>query len=414
MQLAKFSMGIGDRFGRQGRAQLSAFAAAAREGVAISPVWNKSNREHRLIGTSPAQVRVEADAAAKALGWKGAYHVDADHVGLATIDPFIGPSDFFTLDVADFIGKPAPSADVSAFAKRISRYVGILQVPGIEGGLSLTQKEISSAAERYLGAAKEAGKIHRRILDTKAADSFIVEVSMDETSEPQSPAELFVILAALAEESIPVQTIAPKFPGRFNKGVDYVGDLAVFEETFDRELCIVAFAAREFGLPAGLKLSVHSGSDKFSLYGPMARAIAKRGAGLHLKTAGTTWLEELIGLAESGGEALAMVKGIYASAYGRMDELTAPYAEVIDIDRPSLPSPEALASWSAERLALAMRHEEGFDPNVRQLLHVSFKVAAELGDAYLDALARCEERIAKNVAYNLLERHIRPLFMRGA
>jgi tagaturonate epimerase len=411
MQLAKFSMGIGDRFGRQGKAQLSAFVEAAREGAAISPVWNKSNREHRLIGTTPAQVRIEADAAVKAAGWKGPYHVDADHVGLATIDPFIAPSDFFTLDVADFIGKSAPGAEVSAFAKRMSRYEGLLEVPGIDGGLRLSKDEILHATERYLAAAREAGKIYRRILEVKAADSFIVEVSMDETADPQSPAELFLILAALAEEKIPVQTIAPKFPGRFNKGVDYVGDLVRFERNFDRELCVVAFAVKEFGLPAGLKLSVHSGSDKFSLYGPMAKAIARHGAGLHLKTAGTTWLEELIGLAESEGAALGLVKKIYAEAYGRMDELTAPYAEVIDIKRPALPSPGEFSAWSGPRVASAIRHEGDFDPNLRQLLHVSFKVAAEMGDAYLDALDGCEELVAKNVAKNLLERHIRPLFL---
>jgi hypothetical protein len=411
MQLAKYSMGIGDRFGRQGKAQLSAFVAAAREGVAVSPVWNKSNREHRLIGTSPAQVRLEADAAAKALGWTEPYYVDADHVGLATIGPFIAPSDFFTLDVADFIGQSAPGAEVSAFAKRMSRYGGRLEVPGIEGGLLLSEADILGAAERYLGAVREAGAIYRRILETKAEDSFVVEVSMDETALPQTPAELLVILAALAEEEVPARTIAPKFPGRFNKGVDYVGDIAAFEENFDRELCVVAFAEREFGLPAGLKLSVHSGSDKFSLYGPMARAIARRGAGLHLKTAGTTWLEELIGLAESEGGALELVKGIYREAYGRIDELAAPYAEVIDIDRPALPSPAEFSLWGGRRVAGAIRHEGGFDPNVRQLLHVSFKVAAERGDAYLDALDRCEDRVSGNVAANLLERHIRPLFL---
>jgi hypothetical protein len=234
---------------------------------------------------------------------------------------------------------------------------------------------------------------------------------MDETADPQSPAELLIILAALAEEKIPVQTIAPKFPGRFNKGVDYVGDLVRFEENFDRELCVAAFAMEEFGLPAGLKLSVHSGSDKFSLYGPMAKAIARHGAGLHLKTAGTTWLEELIGLAESEGAALGLVKKIYAEACGRMDELTAPYAEVIDIKRSALPSPGEFSAWSGLRVASAIRHEGDFDPNLRQLLHVSFKVAAEMGDAYLEALDGCEERVAKNVAKNLLERHIRPLFL---
>src|SRR5207302_4026594 len=159
-------------------------------------------------------------------------------------------------------------------------------------------------AGKYLRAVQEAGKIYRHIAAAKGEGRFITEVSMDETDSPQTPPELLVILAALAAEGIPVQTIAPKFTGRFNKGVDYVGDLAQFEKEFDEDLSVLTFAVREFGLPDTLKLSVHSGSDKFSIYPIINRLIKKHGAGLHVKTAGTTWLEEVIGLAEAGGEAL--------------------------------------------------------------------------------------------------------------
>jgi tagaturonate epimerase len=108
----------------------------------------------------------------------------------------------------------------------------------------------------------------------------------------------------ISREGIPVQTIAPKFTGRFNKGGDYVGDLTQFEKEFDEDLSVIAFAIREFGLADTLKLSVHSGSDKFSIYSIINRLIKKHDCGLHVKTAGTTWLEEVIGLAESGGEGL--------------------------------------------------------------------------------------------------------------
>src|SRR3954451_2668185 len=155
---------------------------------------------------------------------------------------------------------------------------------------------------------------------------------MDETDTPQTPPELLIILAAVAAEKIPAQTIAPKFTGRFNKGVDYVGDLPQFEKEFHDDLAVIAFATERYGLPADLKLSVHSGSDKFSLYPIIRRTLPKFGAGVHVKTAGTTWLEELIGLAEAGGEALALAREIYAYAIDHVDELTAPYASVIDID----------------------------------------------------------------------------------
>ena len=122
---------------------------------------------------------------------------------------------------------------------------------------------------------------------------------MDETDSPQTPPELLIILAALADQKIPLQTIAPKFTGRFNKGVDYVGDIKQFEKEFNEDLAVIAYAIQKYGLPPTLKLSVHSGSDKFSIYEPMRKALQKFGAGVHIKTAGTTWLEELIGLAEA-------------------------------------------------------------------------------------------------------------------
>jgi len=93
-QLAKYSMGIGDRFGRQGRAQLAAFVAARAQGLDVTPVWNKSHREHIYIGSDPGSVRREADEAVAALGWIGPYHVDADHIGLKNVDLFVESSDF--------------------------------------------------------------------------------------------------------------------------------------------------------------------------------------------------------------------------------------------------------------------------------------------------------------------------------
>ena len=213
---------------------------------------------------------------------------------------------------------------------------------------------------------------------------------------------------------MPVRTIAPKFTGRFNKGVDYVGDLAQFEREFNDDLAVIAFAVKEFGLPADLKLSVHSGSDKFSIYPAIRRAVRRTGAGLHLKTAGTTWLEELIGLASAGGEGLKIAKDVYAQALGRFDELCGPYATVIDIDRAKLSTPEQVAGWDGERYAAALRHDQrnsNYNPHFRQLLHVGFKVAAQMGGRYTDALKRYEETVAKNVTENIYDRHLKRVFV---
>lgn len=128
-----------------------------------------------------------------------------------------------------------------------------------------------------------------------------------------------------------------KFFGRLNKGVDYVGDPLKFAVEFESDLMVIDYTIKEFGLPENLKMSIHSGSDKFAIYPHIGSIIKKYDKGIHLKTAGTTWLEEVIGLAKSGGKALDFVKDIYAKSLEKIDELCTPYADVIDINHSSLP-----------------------------------------------------------------------------
>jgi tagaturonate epimerase len=407
--IEKYSIGTGDRFGRQGLAQIAAFRKAREKGVTAAIVWNKSNREHNLIGTQPSDQRAAADSAIRMSGWDGPFHVDADHIGLATVDRFAPHCDFFTLDVADFIGKPAEPKAIESFLAKHRDLPSSALLPA-----KLDLASMKAAADRYLFAAGEAAKTYRRICELRGGDDFVTEVSMDETETPQSPAELAVILAALADEGVPVQTLAPKFSGRFNKGVDYVGDVAAFLKEFEADVRVTAWASRALGLPTSLKLSIHSGSDKFNLYEGIGAIIRKEGAGLHLKTAGTTWLEEIVGLAEAGGDGLAMAKEVYRAAYEDIDECVAPYATVVDIDRSKLASPAEVDRWEGPALAAALRHvksEHRFNPSMRQLVHVAFRVAAKMGPRYLDALAENEASVSRNVTENLYERHLAPLFI---
>ena len=416
LSLAKYSLGVGDRFGHQAKAQLRACQLAAAKGVAVIPVWNKSNREHNIIGSGPDSVRAAADAAVKALGWTKPYHIDADHIRLETVDRFLAASDFYTIDVADSIDRRAAPGAAEAFIERHPELIGTIQLHEADALIG-KRAEVRDAADRYSSAVLDAAAIYRKIEAAKGAGNFITEVSMDETDSPQAPLELLVILAALADEGVPVQTIAPKFTGRFNKGVDYVGDLGQFEKEFRADLAVIAFAVKRFELPTNLKLSVHSGSDKFSLYPIMRRALRDAGAGVHLKTAGTTWLEEVIGLAESGGDGLALAKEIYAKAIAKKDELCAPYAAVIDIDAAKLPAAETVKGWSAEEFLAALRHDPAdpaFNPSLRQLIHVGFKIAAQMGERYLSMLRACEPAIAKNVTGNLYDRHLVPLFVESS
>ena len=416
MQIEKYSIGIGDRFGHQGKAQLAAIVKAKQAGCQIVPVWNKSYREHSIIGTVPAAVRKEADDAVGALKWDCSYYVDADHINMKNVDDFVEVSDFFTLDVADYIGKKPDEAQLKEFTEAALEYAGLLRIPDIEEQFEVTEADIQTIGEKFLFAVKEAGRIYRHIETIKGKDNFVTEVSMDESDAAQSPVEMFFILLMIAEEKIPVQTIAPKFTGRFNKGVDYVGDAAKFEKEFNQDIAVINYAIEQFGLPGNLKLSIHSGSDKFAIYGPINEAIKKFNAGLHLKTAGTTWLEELIGLAEAGGDGLEIAKEIYARSLTKFDELCAPYATVIDIDKNDLPDSGVVEQWDGKHFADVLRHDQScadYNPNVRQLLHVGYKIAAQMGEQFTRALVKHEKVIAEHVAENIFQRHIKPVFLDG-
>jgi len=412
-KIQPFTFGMGDRFAHQGEAQLRAVMKARDEGIGVTPVWNKSHREHGIVGSVPDDLAAEARGAVAALGWTDDYHVDADHIRLNTVDAFLAGSDFFTLDVADAVGADLRDGEWETFLSWIRPMFGEISLPGLDEPLVIDESGALSASRKFLRAIGEAGDLYRHIAGKKGEKEFIVEVSIDETDSPQTPDELFYILAMIAREKIPAQTIAPKFTGRFNKGIDYVGDLDRFAREFEADILVIAHAIRAFDLPETLKLSVHSGSDKFSIYPVINRLIRKHGTGLHVKTAGTTWLEEVIGLAEAGDDGLEIAKNIYEKAFGQFEDLTAPYATVIDIDRARLPDPSTANGWSPEQFTACLRHDPDhpdYNPHFRQLIHVGFKVAAKMGERYTDALKTHATVVGRNVTTNLLERHIRPIF----
>ena len=133
----------------------------------------------------------------------------------------------------------------------------------------------------------------------------------------------------------------------------------------------------------------------------------------YVKTAGTTWLEEVIGLAVVGGDALSLAKKIYENSYNRRDELCAPYADVIDIDPAQLPSIEEVNGWSSEKYANTLRHipnHPDYNSNFRQLIHVAYAVAAKLGDEYTDLLTKHAEVVGSCVEENIYDRHLKRLF----
>ena len=197
LELPKYSIGVGDRFAHQAKAQLEACVKASESGVDVTPVWNKSNREHNIVGPDPSGTRAAADAAVKSLNWNKPYFLDADHINLNTVARFIEPCDFFTLDVADLIGKPADAASVNQFLNENSELIGSLDIPGVDRTIQVDREFANQVADKDLAAVQDAGRIYRHLENAKGKGNFVPEVSMDETDAPQTPAELLIILARL-------------------------------------------------------------------------------------------------------------------------------------------------------------------------------------------------------------------------
>lgn len=413
MKLGKYSIGTGDRFGLQGNALLEATMLAHQKGVEVTPVWNKSKREHNITNTSPPSVRKEADQAVKELKWSQAYFVDADHITFDTVDEFIPYSNFFTIDVANKINSAASDLEIKDFVLDNKYLIGKHSIEGLSKPLEISENALAQFAKQYLLAIKEAYRIYRKVESGSKERQIVYEISMDEVEHHQSPLDIFLILKTAADYNIPVHTFAPKFIGRFNKGVDYEGDLERFRQEFE-QVCSIIEYARIYFFSSRLKLSIHTGSDKYSLYPIMKEIIDKKAQGIHLKTAGTTWLAEAIGLALVGGKAYEFVKEVYSRAVNNYDSLCKPYASVINIDAKQLPSIEEIDAWSNQKFAKSISHDQGngqYNRHMRQLMHVAFKLASEQKEELLELIQANEDTIYPLVRDNIYENHIRPLFI---
>ncbi|HJY08135.1 MAG TPA: hypothetical protein VJ323_17585 [Bryobacteraceae bacterium] len=160
IELAKYSIGVGDRFAHQAKAQLRACMLADEHGIEVIPVWNKSNREHTIIGSEPVSARTAADEAVKALNWNRPYHLDADHINLGTVDRFIEPCDFYTIDVADWIGKPADKASIDGFVARHPELAGEIKIPGVDRPFRITLEFVAAGVHAELEVGRQAILLH--------------------------------------------------------------------------------------------------------------------------------------------------------------------------------------------------------------------------------------------------------------
>jgi len=292
----KTSFGFGDRLGLA-----SPGHALAAWDSGLYPIFaQQSVRENARTGRTPQQVVDDALWGIFQLGWGKPWGGDADHLkSIEDLDAFVAAGyTFFTVDPGEYVGLQAetasperlkelaadlPWSDLGSSPEQI--YRTYLKQPFILDGTTIEFDESSllQAMVKYGGAIAHSVRMYHALVERMPGQDFDFEVSVDETDSPTRVEEHFFIARELQRLGVQWNSLAPRFPGRFEKGVDFIGDLKVL----DAEMARHAAVLRYFG---SYKLSLHSGSDKFSVYDLLAQ---HAGNLVHVKTAGTSYLEAL-------------------------------------------------------------------------------------------------------------------------
>jgi len=396
------SLGSGDRLGLATPGHLRAVVRANRSGTAgsgllpVAPIpAQQSMRENARTGRSPQQVMDDAMWGIFQEGWREPWGADADH--LKTTDDVTlcvaAGYTFYTVDPGDHVDNEAHTAPLERLRDKVAALpwaalddsAGALAVRYLDRGLEVEslalqfdETSLLRAAAKYGRAIAHTTRMFRHLAAEMGSRPFELEVSVDETDTPTSPLEHFFVASELRRLGVKWVSLAPRYPGRFEKGVDYIGDL----EVLDRELAHHAAIARVVG---PYKLSIHSGSDKLSVYPLFAR---HAGELVHLKTAGTSYLEALRVIA---GVEPTLFRQILALALQRYDVDRATYHVSADASR--VPRPEELADGELAGLL------DTFDGRV--VLHVTFgSILDRYGRLLLQVLDAHEEEY-----YASLEAH---------
>jgi hypothetical protein len=401
-QSLQTSVGFGDRLGLATPGHVRAMRAACKGVVPLCPYYaQQSVRENARAGRTPQQVMDDAMWGVFQAGWRGPWGSDADHLKtLAEVDSFIAAGyTLYTVDPGDHVDNEAhtaPPADVEAKVQALpwdaledtvrdmeQRYLD--RAFDLDGfALALDRAALYRAAAKYGRAVAHTAAMYRHLIDQIGHTPFELEVSVDETETPTSPAEHLFVASELRRLGVRWVSLAPRYIGRFEKGADYIGDL----DTFAAELAKHAAIARALG---PYKLSIHSGSDKFSIY-PII--VELTGGLVHLKTAGTSYLEALRAVAQIDP---AFFREILALACQRYETDRATYHVSARLDNmPALPSDADLSASSGQGLPGLL---DQFD--ARQVLHVTFgAVLDRFGERLLATL-----RVHEEVYYAMLEAH---------
>jgi len=401
----KRSFGAGDRLGLAGAGHIR---AARRHGRGIHLVLaQQSARELMRTHRTHQEVLDAATWAVLQEGYREPWGADADHLKTPLDVDSAAAAGFtmFTIDPGDHVDDQADGLDPKELSAKYEalpweelqttadatwhRYVGITYELG--DGVELvseTPEDLMRAAVKYGRAVAHAAAMSRRIAEVMRGRPFEIEVSVDETATPTRVFEHFFVANELKRLGVPnLVSLAPRFVGEFEKGIDYKGDLDRFERTVRRHVIVARFCGP-------YKLSIHSGSDKFSVYPVVAR---HAGDLVHVKTAGTSYLEALRVIGRVDPD---LFREIYTFAYERYEEDRASYHVSAVAER--LPRP---AELHPDRMPGLLDQAD-----TRQALHVTFGSVltarnADGGWRFRDRLLSCLDA-NENLHYQALVAHI--------
>jgi hypothetical protein len=405
------SAGFGDRLGLATPGHVRALRAA---GGGLAPIFaQQSIREMERTGRSPQEVLDDATWGVFAEGWQEGFGADADHLKTAEdIDACVAAGySFFTFDPGEYVEDGAEAAGASALraaledvpwqdledlpADMMRRYLdSAFEADGHK--VRFDDVSLARAAVKYGAAVAHVARLYRHLRLAMGERAFEVEVSVDETERPTTHAQHVYISMELRRLGVRWMSLAPRYVGRFEKGVDYMGDVAGFEE----DLEVHAAIARTVSPAGPYKLSLHSGSDKFSIY----PAFVRQTRGLaHLKTAGTSYLEALRTVAAIDP---GLFREIYDYSRGRYEEDRASYHVSASLERAV--QPEDVPDEELPALV------EQFD--AREILHVTFGSVlkeARFRDRLLGLLRDHPEHYAAGLEKHFL-RHLEPFANGGS
>lgn len=412
LALGKYSIGFNNSITHPEIAQLAAIQLATNNGIQITPVWNKTYTEHLQTKSTAAEFQNYIEESRKQANWKADYFIDSENITNENIEFFLPHCNYFTFSISDFISNKPTDDKINKLHKLANTFFGTIVIDELSKPISFTENDINLFADKYLGAIENISKLHQVIQNKKGNGNYLVEISAFDLDAPLSTIETFFLFASLFIEKIPVTVFTPRFSGQILRSIDFIGNIQVFENKLVTNANLLESIKKQFNFSSDLKIGIHQACDKPSLYPIINKVIKQANVGIHIKTAGSTWLTDCTALIQINEDTLDLVKSIYAIALNQIDLLSKSYINKLKIDKTKLPTSAEMFMWPSEGMkAVLTIHDKDFNPNLRQLMSIAFNIAAEYGAIFTECIIDNNEEISKQHTISIYESIIKPILI---